>query len=305
MKGSTLIYKTLSNNRGSSTLVIVCTIFVVLIISALIIDVGYFAVERFRLANSAEDAAVKGVDGLLKGKEEAFKLIREYAVKRVNDLNDLEIRIADNCNAVTVNMGRSYDYVFLKFLGFESKKIKASVTVKLSSIESFRGVKPFAVEKRNFVFDVPYILTASGAKGDREISYLPLEFNDIDFKSHIIFGFPKVLKAKDKVFGLQDKNEMVTKEGLDMLIEKCNHTPKCTFNHFVKDCSRLMVIPVVNKISERDPMQVEGFAAFWVEETLALDGKTQIKGRFVKQAVNSKVNDGVLNFGLSGVKVIR
>jgi hypothetical protein len=96
------------------------------------------------------------------------------------------------------------------------------------------------------------------------------------------------------------------KEGLNRIVKKCDRQPVCTFDNYESDCSRIVVLPVVdkNKAENSTAFVISGFAAFFIESFDTYDSYVNIKGRFIRYTVKSDTNDGAEDFGLFGLRMI-
>lgn len=293
--------------KGSTSVIIICTSIIVILVSALVTDVGYAAMQRYKLTSSAEMVAKAGAEILVKNRDEAFKFMKKYAVSKNNELTGLDIKIADNNREISVYMKKTFNYLFLSFIGFKEKQIETHVTVKLSGVVSFKGVRPFAVQSRKFSFGKQYTLADYKAVKDGAISFVPLNIGNGSYKSNILYGFMKSLKVGDGVYAMVGDIVKDSVDAIGNLLAKCNHEPECTYDNYLENCSRIMVIPVVDKIdySGKDAMNILGFTAFFIEKYHEKDNHIFITGRFIRHTVNAKTSDDVVDFGLSGIKFVR
>ena len=53
--------------------------------------------------------------------------------------------------------------------------------------------------------------------------------------------------------------------GVNLAIGACNHTPPCTADNYVEDCLRVIIVPIVEMISD-DEVRIVGFGRFFLEE---------------------------------------
>ncbi len=306
MKGGRRIQVFIKSQKGSTSVIIVCVTMIIILASALLADIGYASVVHFKLKRNAESVAKEGAKLLVDSKERALSYMKSSSVKKEYDLNALDIRISNNNREVTVSMGKPFRYIFLSFLGYGSKQIKTSVTVKLSCVGSYKYTRPFAVEKHNIVFGKSIILS------DRpELRLDTARFHVIDtgtgsLKTNIIYGNGKSFKAGEKVKLLKNYSISRMEEGLQSIVGKCSHQPSCTFDRYVNGCSRILVLPVIGGESDKSGnlFTISGFTAFFIEDYDIIGGFADIKGKFIKYTVKSNAYDGAEDYGLLGVRIV-
>lgn len=299
--------KVLEMDKGSTSVIIMCTTLFVILASAFITDVSYAAIERLKLTDKAERIAKAGAEILLKDKQAAVVWMKKYATKEVGDLISLDIKISDNNRDISVYMKKPFSYLFLKHFGFENKQITANVSVRLSGVSSYKGVRPFAVQKQQIVYDKQYTLTNRPAGTDESIGIAALDFGYGNFKTSLLYGCSKTLDIGDGVYPLQGDFKKDLSDGLNYLISKCKHRPPCTFDNYSEDCTRIIIVPVVDRIGTADGeiMNILSFAAFFMESSKIENRQIFIRGRFIKHTVKSATSDHVEDYGLSGIKITR
>ncbi len=307
MESSNKFYHFLKDNKGSTPVIMICVSIIIILAAALLTDIGYAALERFKLERNAAGVAEEGAEILANDRDKAIEYMKLSAVRKVNDLNALDIMVSDDNREITVSMGKPFEYIFLSLLRFEGKDIKASVTAKLSGINAYKGLKPLGVARESLVFGKRITLSDIQSPGSDMTNVLPIDFGGGSFKTDVVYGNRKLVQIGDKVGTLGKNTAAQVNDGIGGLIKKCKHQPACTYDSFVKGCSRIIVLPVVEKAggADTDFVSVIGFAAFFIEDCSTDRSHISITGRFIKYTVKSDTNDGAADFGLLGVRLIR
>lgn len=305
----------LGSKRGSTSLIFICSTILVILLSALFTDIGYIAYQRYKLKYDVETIAKLGAEALCISREECMKVIEDNVVKKIKGVNKLDVKISDDNREITIYTGRKLQYVFLRVFGYEEKQLESKVTAKISVVTSYKGIRPFAVEKKEILYGEEYALyplvdlsdkTGSG----RVMGIAPLDLGKGSFETNMLYGYTKSVNLGNHVYAVKDDSAKIGANLADKIIERCNHEPVCSYKSFKVDCPRILIIPVVDKIDPRGnkAMTVLGFTAFFIEgydEKLKnANGSTALKGRFIKYTVNSDTSDGVYDFGLLGVKLV-
>ncbi|OPZ85343.1 MAG: hypothetical protein BWY74_03943 [Firmicutes bacterium ADurb.Bin419] len=313
VKGEMLI-KLLRNRKGSTSVIFVCSAVIIILFSAVVSDIGYIAIERYKLDRVLDRVAQLGATALIADKDECIKVINENAVKSIGNITKLDINVSDNNREMSISIEKRLDYIFLKYIGFDDKKISSRVTAKVSNVTSFKGIRPFAIQKPEIEYGKEYYLSTLEdeyiQKGDYEnrLRLIPVDIGKGNFATGILYGLNNAVNTGDHIYGLSQSDFNSGNKSIDKLIEKCKREPPCTHNNYENGCPRIIVIPVVDieGVSSENSMIVLGFTAFFIEEgSLSKEKDTGmgIKGRFIKYTVNSITSDGIPDFGLLGVRL--
>mgnify|MGYP000005854720 CR=1 FL=1 len=300
----------LKNIRGSTSLVFICSAFIIILLSAILTDIGYMAFERYKMDRSLDNIAKKGAKALLISKNECVKVIQEDVAKRIKNITKLDINVSENNREMSINLEREIDYIFLKYIGFSDKKIDSRVVAKISNVVSYKGIRPFALPKKELIYGKEYWLfldKESQYERDDILEIMPVDIGKGNFETGILFGFNKTVHTGDNLTVFTQIDFSNASKNIEELIKKCKRIPKCTYDNYDADCSRIIILPVVDKIedSAEKSMKVLGFTSFFIEDTeLENEDVLKIKGKFIKYTVKSNTSDGVSDFGLLGVKLM-
>ncbi len=310
-----LFVNILKSSKGTTSVIFICSTIVVILLSALFTDIGYIAFERYKLAKSVDLIAKLGAEAVFADREECINIIESNAVKRIKDLNKLDVKVSDNNREISLYAGKKLNYIFLKYFGVKEKQIESSVTAKISIVTSYKGIRPFAVEKDEINYGKQYYLSLdvnsqeSSIVGEDTKRIVPLSLGDEEFETSIIYGYRKSVNAGRILYAMTAGFEKLNKSMVDVY-NRCKHDPPCTYENHEDECPRIFILPVVDKadFSGKNGMTVLGFTAFFVEEVENEDksngGIMRFKGRFIRYTVNSSTSDGIADFGLLGVKLI-
>lgn len=308
------IFKVLKGSKGSTSVIFICSVFIIILLSALVTDIGYIAFERYKLSRSVDSIVMSGAEALTDSREKCIELIKNNVAKSINDIKDMDVRISDNNREISLYVTKDIGYIFLRYIGFNDKQIESRVTAKLSNVTSFKGIRPFAVEREDLLFGKQYYLTTSkaisGESGDIRVRRLiPLDIGNESFETALIYGYRKKVNIGNVIHSYTDNSFKIDGNSFAELIKRCKHDPPCTFENHVDGCSRIIVLPVVEKndSSESNSMKVIGFTTFFIEDGNRQEnneGSIALKGRFIRYTVNAMTSDGMPDFGLLGVKLI-
>lgn len=315
MKKVKLFSKILYDTEGSTSVIFVCTVLLVIILSALITDIGYIAFERYRLSRDVDSILMKGAQALVESREKCVDLIKKDVAEKINGVSKMDIRISEDNREISLHIKKDMEYIFLRYLGFKNRQIESRVTAKLSNVTSFKGIRPFAVGREAFAFGKQYYLTSSGSMSE-DISnaipgkLVPLDVGKEGFGTALIYGYRGKVNIGSRVYSAPVSSLDIEQSSFTNLIDKCRHDPPCTYEKYVEGCPKIMIFPVVERIEAEDSskaMRVVGFTTFFIEDGYAdeiNEGSIALKGRFIKYKVNALTSDGMPDFGLLGVKLV-
>ncbi|WP_010247426.1 TadE/TadG family type IV pilus assembly protein [Acetivibrio cellulolyticus] len=315
MRKGEMLINLLKNRSGSTSVIFLCSAVIIILLSAIATDIGYIAIERYKMDRVLDQIAKIGATALIVDKNECTKVIKENAVKRIDNITKLEINVSDNNREMSINIERKLDYIFLKYIGFKDKNINSRVTAKVSNVTSFKGIRPFAIPKTEINYGKQYYLSTKESKflenndNGGFIRLITLNIGDGNFETAILYGLNKTVNTGKSIYALDQSDFSRGNESIDRLIKKCDREPSCTYENYEVDCSRIIVLPVVDKAeaSGKKAMVILGFTAFFIENVSVDKEKNkesiELKGRFIKYTVNSSTSDGIPDFGLLGVKL--
>lgn len=142
------------NESGQSMLVLAMMLSVLLGFAALVIDIGMMTIERGRIQNAADAAALAGARMLPGSPEAAIDDAAAYAGR--NGINDGEITAINVTTTGSANdtlqieLERDVDFGLGRVLGLFGSKVTVSATAHTGAVVGAGGLAPFAVEESVF-----------------------------------------------------------------------------------------------------------------------------------------------------------
>jgi hypothetical protein len=97
-----------------------------------------------------------------------------------------------------------------------------------------------------------------------------------------------------------------TFDGISELLSSDFHEHGEDLSQIEVNCPRLITIPVIDSFSieGRSTVIVVGFAAFFLDNVVKNNGKTEITGRFLKRIGDGKIDENGEGYGLFGTKLV-
>jgi len=274
--------------------------------SALVIDVGSVMIEKHRLLNAVDAAALAGGQELPMYPDAARNLAIEYAESNGAVPGRILVDIDEDSCGIRVTADQTVNYRFAGIFGLSSKDVSQSVYVKLGTAGSvYDGLRPFAVEWNEFSYGESVTLKEGAGDGDTgNYGAVALGLRGADsFKDNVKFGYSGKISVGDLIDTEPGNMSGPTVDGINYILGNDN----CTFESFTKDSIRLWTIPVVDSFDAlgRDQIEVSGFAVFFVEDTRTEDGAAVVVGRFMKYVASGDIDDSVNNYGAYGLRLMQ
>lgn len=308
----------MDNEKGSVIVIVAAAMVLLLGIAALVVDVGFLYYNKVALSNAADAAALAGVQELPKDHTKATETAVSYAASNGVETSQVSAEVLSGGRSIRVETSRVVPLAFAKILGFRSTTVTASAKASVGATKGCQGVAPFGVVETDFEFGKGYTMKYSpkdsGLTGPGNFGALQLgKSGASNYLENIIEGYPERLEVGDEIPTEPGNMAGPTVEGVNSRINACNHEPKCTYDHFVKGCSRLLLVPVIDSlyVAGRNTVVLTGFAAFFLdeaasEEIVTDDGvkedSCRVTGRFVRWAADGdlgNINDyGVVSYRL-------
>lgn len=142
------------NELGQSMLVLAMILSVLMGFAALVVDIGMMTIERGRIQNAADAAALAGARMLPGNPQAAIDDAAEYAGR--NGINDGEIAAinvttTDSANdTLQIELERDVDFGLARVLGLFSATVTVSATARTGEVAGAGALAPFAVEESVF-----------------------------------------------------------------------------------------------------------------------------------------------------------
>lgn len=293
------------NQKGSSMILFVGSFVLLLGITALVTDIGAILLEREKLHNATDAAALAGVQQINKGNDIVINTVKYYAGLNQIDPSNLTILIDNEKKNISVQTNKKIQHYFAKVLGINDYTINVESKAKASAMTSYKGIKPLAVLQQNFIYNAQYILKEDAGDGlSGNYGALALGGNGADvYRKNLLNGYLGTVSVGDTLITETGNITQATRQGIESII---SFDRESTYYNFKQDSKRLIIIPVVNTldVSGKKPITVLGFAAFFLEGTLGNGGHTEIVGRFIRYATWGDCSDSQTDYGLSGIKLI-
>ena len=294
----------LKRENGNVSLLVLLLMVVLLSSAGVAVDVGRIVIERAKLSNALDYAALAGAQELPDDPDAA----RTVAVAYLNDNNidptNISIVITDDHKTIALNGTKEMEFSFIRVLGFDKTNVTGSSKVILGAVKSVKGgLRPFAVEDFDYAYGTVITLKQEGGDGYHgNYGVVALGATGSgNYELNALYGYKGEVAIGDEI--LTEPGNMANVS--NALKDYINNIPD-TFDNFSRDSDRLWTVPLVDTLEEngRGAVVVTGFAEVFVEDIQKRSGKIEINARFIRFVVNGEIDQTVEDRGTYGIKLV-
>jgi len=290
------------NEKGGAAVILCLLMTAIMGAAALVTDIGIVYAEKARLEKALDSAALAAALELPGKRNEAIAVAREYLQKNGADPSRAEITVSPDNRSVSIKGTTNVKHLFARVIGIESSDVNARARAVIAPVKSVTGIRPFAVE----IFDYSYGDVVTLKEGAGEGYYgnygaIALGGNGAtNFKNNALYGYEGTVSVGDYL-----ETEPGNMAGATSAIANYINSENSNFDNFPRDSIRLWTVPLVDSLDVRgqDKVKVVGFAVFYVEAVTRSQGKMEIRGRFVRYAINGVTDESLADTGAYGVKL--
>lgn len=297
----------INNENGAVAVIIALLMSVFLGISALVIDGGMLYMEKQKLRNAADAAALAGAQELPSTPDRAAAKATEAIRLNEEDPNKFTIMLSKNNHRITVSAEKSVDLVFAKVLGFAEAKVDAVSHSEIGALSSGRGAVPVGIEDTSpLIFGEIKRLKVEDATvgnfGALAIQGPGANIYEEDFK----MGYDQELRINQIVNTQTGNLAGPTARAVNYRISAC---PMSTYLDYPDDCPRVVLVPVFQSVvteqNQVKAVKIVGFAKFFIENVTSSGTSAEIVGRFIEETSSGEIAYGSSNYGAYGYKLTR
>ena len=289
-------------SQGSIALIVCFSMVAMLGLGALVMDGGQLYLERARLQNAMDAAALAGVRTLQEGAFVAEQVAISTALANGALAQGLVVEVKPEQWAVSASASNTVTFGLARVLNITESVVSASATAQASDISGMRGAAPLGVIWQDFIFGHQYDLKVGGGSGDTG-NYGALALGGTgssNYRDNLQYGYPNWLRVGDLVLTEPGNMSGPTESAIQARLAGCNHSPACTFEHHVPSCSKVLFVPIIPGLPNgRGEVTILGFATFFLEGQIAGDW---IRGRFIQSHAKGEPG-GTTAYGLTTIRL--
>ena len=287
------------NNKGNAAILLTFMITGLLGFTALTVDIGIAYSERTSLSNALDAAVLAGVQELQNGETQTRDVVKEYLIKNNVDPNDVDIYITSN--TIDLTGKKNVKHYFAPIIGIKDSDVSARAQAIIGPVGAVRGLKPFAVEQRDFeVGDRVLLMDSESQSGN----YLLVQYGTgaSTLEQNTYDGYNGLVSIGDWI-NTETGGNTGPVNRIVSWVTACDST----IENFTSDSRRVWTIPVVEmgELSGRTAVKVVGFATVFVEGVEGNGSKRKFYGRFIGYTVQGEIDMDAPDTGTYAVKLSR
>ncbi len=301
--------KYLINKKGSSSIILLFMITVIISLMTLTVDAGLLYLSKGKLQNCVDAVALAAISSYAEGQERMLEEAGKYSNLNGVPIEELNIHISENNRRVTVTVNKSVTLYFAKIFNRSNADVEANAVAVAGPLSSIKGIRPFGVEQQEFTYGETYTLKSGGGGGTTG-NYGAIALGGTGastYRNNLINGFnDHSFKIGDYIETETGNMDGATFDGISEILVSDFHEHSEDLSQLEVDCPRLIKIPVIDSfsIAGRSTVTVVGFAAFFLDDVVKINGKTEITGRFLKSIGVGEIDENGVGYGLFGTKLV-
>lgn len=298
-------HKTMMDSKGNVTILLAVVMVAMLGFTALVIDVGMIFVEKARLDQALDAAALAGAHDLPLGADVATLSAQAYLTLNHIAVADATIEILDGDKTIKVSGNKVVKHFFAPVIGIDQTTVKSASKAIIGPAKSVSdGLRPLAISDYPLVYgDV--VTLKEGAGDGTTGNYGAVSFGPTGasvFENFLLYGYTGSLSIGDVI-----QTEPGNMAGAISAVSDNLSTDYSTFDNYTGESKRLWTIPIVDTldVTGRKDVTIIGFAQFFVESAQKVGGDAVIEGRFIKFVASGEIDYTVLDRGVYVSKLAR
>lgn len=294
----------LRDESGNITIIVTFVLVILVVALAFVMDFGVIYAEKAKLIKAMDAAILAGGQALPGDIGQARATMESYLEDNGVDVDQVNIWISDDGMQAEISALKDVDHYFAKIIGIESTTIDDSSKIALGALTSVKGgIRPFGVEKFDFVYGDQVVLKQGGGSGSNG-----------NYGGIALGGTGACVLINNALYGYAGElaiGQYVSTEPGNMasmiryLSSYINSIPE-TFDNFSVGSQRLWTLPIMASmdVNGRAEVEIVDFGQFFVEDIYKSSGKAVIKGRFVQYVSQGDIDFDKTSTGALGMKLV-
>lgn len=295
-----------STERGSIAILVALGMTVLLASCAMVVDIGLIYVQKAKLQNAVDAAALAGAQELPGDTSSANLVAQDYASK--NGVENIVTYFGAKNFKIVVSGQKTVPTAFARMWGIQSKQISASSAAMMVPPSSLSGAVPLSVQEQNFQYGELYTLkTGSGNQATGEIGgqyygwFGPLDLSGggaSDYEASLTNNYQGDLSIGQIINTENGNMSGPTKRAIEKRLANDTKVPRNTFDNYERNAPEIIYVPIVKFLNSDQnavyQVQITGFAAFFLEGVAGNGTDSIVTGRFIKTLIPSGKTGGTL-----------
>ena len=280
----------IKDQRGMSFFIVCVGITALFGMTALVTDFGRISLSRQRLVNAADSAAMAGARDLCFISDPLTREIearqRAIDVAKANGAPEEGITVNIENHKVSVDAEQDVNLIMSRLFGVNQRVVRVHALAQVSSVTSYKGLAPMTIYDQPLTFGQMVTLKFGESNSSTPGNFGALALGGVGsdtYRENLINGYQTIIRKGEKLW-TEPGNMTGPTDGIGERLSRC--TDGCTYDNFVPGCPRVIVIPMHKDMPQgRSEIKITNFAAFFIDRESTLSATNEIKGYFVKMAV--------------------
>lgn len=295
-----------SSERGSIAIIVALGMTVLLASCAMVVDIGLIYVQKAKLQNAVDAAALAGVQELPGDAIRANQIAQDYAAQ--NGAESITTHTEANNFKMVVTGQKTVPTAFARIWGINSKQVSASSAAMMIPPSSLSGAVPLSVQEQDFQYGALYTLkTGSGSQVTGEIGgqyygwFGPLDLSGggaSDYEANLTNNYQGNISIGQIINTENGNMSGPTKRAIETRLAEDTRVPRNAFDNYDRNAPEIIFVPIVKFLNSDQntvyQVQVTGFAAFFLEGVSGNGTDSIVTGRFIKTLIPSGKTGGTL-----------
>lgn len=276
-------------DQGGIVILVALGLTVLLGSCAMVTDIGMLYIEKTKLQNAVDAAALAGVQELPGDPSNAAQVAKAYATQ--NGLDNITSSFAANNTKIVVSAQKTVPTYFAKIWGIKSEQLSATASALMLPPTSMFGAAPLSVQDQPLIFGQQYTLKAGAGDGtDGWYGALQLSVPGAKaFQTDLTYGYTGSISIGQVLTVEHGNISGPTETAIEDRFAMDTRVPKNTYYDYDRNAPEILYLPIVKILSYESSaiseVQVTGFAAFFIEGVSGNGTESTITGRFIKTLI--------------------
>ncbi|HVJ48566.1 pilus assembly protein TadG-related protein [Desulfitobacterium sp.] len=276
------------SERGSIAVIFALAMVVLLGSCAIVVDIGLLYVQKAKLQNTVDSAALAGVQELPGDTSKATDVAKAYALQ--NGTENITTRFEANNFKIIISAQKTVPTYFAKIWGINSEQISATARAMMLPPTSMSGAVPLSVQEQNFEYGALYTLKSGSSDQPGPYSgwFGALRLSGSGAKTYetdLAYGYQGTLSFGQIVDVEPGNMSGPTQKGIETRFAQDQRVPRNTFADYGRNAPEIIYVPIVHLLDANKQVQIVGFAAFFLEGIPGNGNDSIITGRFIKTLI--------------------
>ncbi|MBU9711583.1 TadE/TadG family type IV pilus assembly protein [Evansella tamaricis] len=290
----------LKNEDGSVIVIVAFCMSIFIACTALVVDFGSLYLEKSRLQKIVDAAVLAGAQELPSNRNRAVQEINKTILANNGDLDDFHISLSNNNTVVEVIGNKKGTLFFAKALGITEPKIEAKARIQLEALIAGTGAIPLGVQPTsNLSFGMLQTLMVTDSTNGNFGAVALTGSGASSFEADFTNGYTHELSVNTVLRTETGQMAGPTSRAVSSRISKCSNA---TYLNYPKNCPRVVLLPVIEPISNRE-VRVVGFATFFLENVSSNNQGAAVTGRFIEMTYPGTTGVTQTSFGTFGYRI--